>query len=137
MFKKKITYVDYNDQERTEDFYFNLSRSELIMLETTTPGGYAAMLQRIVDSNDQRQLMEEFTNLIKMSYGVKSEDGKHFIKNEEVVNDFLNSAAFDQMFLEFFTDENAASDFANGVIPKKLMDNISGKNLSVVGGQAN
>ena len=132
MFKKKVTYTDYNGQERTEDFYFNLSRSELIMLESTTPGGYAAMLQRIIDSKDQRQLMNEFTNLIKMSYGVKSEDGKHFIKNDEVVNDFLNSAAFDQMFLEFFTDENAASDFANGVLPSSVNNDTDRQKFAVV-----
>lgn len=132
MFKKKITYTDYNGQERTEDFYFNLSRSELIMLESTTPGGYAAMLQRIIDSKDQRQLMNEFTNLIKMSYGVKSDDGKHFIKNDEVVNDFLNSAAFDQMFLEFFTEENAASDFANGVLPSNVNNDNDRQKFAVV-----
>lgn len=132
MYKKKITYTDYNGQERTEDFYFNLSRSELIMLESTTPGGYAAMLQRIIDSKDQRQLMNEFTNLIKMSYGVKSNDGKHFIKNDEVVNDFLNSAAFDQMFLEFFTEENAASDFANGVLPSSVNNDVDRQKFAVV-----
>ena len=77
MFKKKITYTDYNGQERTEDFYFNLSKSELIMLESTTPGGYTAMLQRIIDSKDNTQLMKIFTDLIKMSYGVKSDDGKN------------------------------------------------------------
>ena len=132
MYKKKITYTDYNGQERTEDFYFNLSRSELIMLESTTPGGYAAMLQRIIDSKDQRQLMNEFTNLIKMSYGVKSDDGKHFVKNDEIVNEFLNSAAFDQMFLEFFTEENAASDFANGVLPSSMNNDIDRQKFAVV-----
>ena len=120
MFKKKITYTDYNGQERTEDFYFNLSKSELIMLESSTPGGYTAMLQRIIDSKDNTQLMKIFTDLIKMSYGVKSDDGKHFIKNDQVVEDFLNSAAFDQMFTEFFPDENAASNFAKGIIPQEI-----------------
>ena len=74
MFKKTITYLDYNGQERTEDFYFNLSKSEMIMLESTTPGGYVAMLQRIIDSKDNTALMKTFTDLIKMSYGVKSDD---------------------------------------------------------------
>jgi pyruvate/oxaloacetate carboxyltransferase len=120
MFKKKITYTDYNGQERTEDFYFNLSKSELIMLESSTPGGYTAMLQRIIDSKDNTQLMKIFTDLIKMSYGVKSDDGKHFVKNDQVVEDFLNSAAFDQMFTEFFTDENAAANFAKGIIPQEI-----------------
>ena len=129
MFKKTITYLDYNGQERTEDFYFNLSKSEMIMLESTTPGGYVAMLQRIIDSKDNTALMKTFTDLIKMSYGVKSDDGKRFVKNEQVVDDFMNSAAFDQMFTEFFTDENAASDFAKGIMPQ----DISRQNFAVLG----
>lgn len=129
MFKKTITYIDYNGQERTEDFYFNLSKSEMIMLESTTPGGYAAMLQRIIDSKDNISLMKTFTDLIKMSYGVKSDDGKRFVKNEQVVDDFMNSAAFDQMFTEFFTDENSASDFAKGIMPQDL----SRQNFAVIG----
>lgn len=131
MFKKRITYTDFNGQERTEDFYFNLSKSEMIMLESTTPGGYAAMLQRIIDSKDNTSLMNAFTDLIRMSYGVKSEDGKHFVKNEKVVDDFLNSAAFDQMFTEFFTDENAASDFAKGIMP---MDITNRQNFAALNG---
>lgn len=131
MFKKRITYTDFNGQERTEDFYFNLSKSEMIMLESTTPGGYAAMLQRIIDSKDNTSLMKAFTDLIRMSYGVKSEDGKHFVKNEKVVDDFLNSAAFDQMFTEFFTDENAASDFAKGIMP---MDITNRQNFAALNG---
>ena len=120
MYKKKITYTDYNGTERTEDFYFNLSKSEMIMLETTTPGGYTGLIQRVIESKDNREIMNIFTDLIRRSYGVKSEDGKHFIKNDQVVEDFMNSAAFDQMFTEFFTDENAASDFAKGIIPSDI-----------------
>ena len=122
MLKKTITYTDFDGNERTEDFYFNLSKSELILLETTTPGGYVTMLQRIIDSKDNIELMNVFTDLIKKSYGVKSEDGKRFIKNEQVLDDFLSSAAFDEMFTEFFTTENAAAEFAQGIIPKNLAD---------------
>ena len=129
MFKKTITYLDYNGQERTEDFYFNLSKSEMIMLESTTPGGYVAMLQRIIDSKDNTALMKTFTDLIKRSYGVKSDDGTRFVKNEQVVDDFMNSAAFDQMFTEFLTDENAASDFAKGIMPQDL----TRQNFAVLG----
>ena len=119
MLKKTITYTDFDGNERTEDFYFNLSKSELILLETTTPGGYVAMLQRIIDSKDNIELMNIFTDLIKKSYGVKSDDGKHFVKNEKYLDEFLSSAAFDQMFTEFFTTEDAAAEFAKGIIPKQ------------------
>lgn len=124
MLKKTITYTDFDGNERTEDFYFNLSKSELILLETTTPGGYVAMLQRIIDSKDNIELMNVFTDLIKKSYGVKSDDGKHFVKNEKYLDEFLSSAAFDQMFTEFFTTEDAAAEFAKGIIPKQLVREV-------------
>lgn len=120
MFIKTISYVDYDGVERTENFYFNLSKAEMIMLESTTPGGYTAMLQRIVDSKDNVALMNAFTDLIKRSYGIKSEDGKRFIKNDQVVEDFLNSAAYEQMFLELFTTENAAIEFVRGIMPHDI-----------------
>ena len=136
MLKKTITYTDYDGNERTETFYFNLSRSEIILLETTTPGGYTAMLQRIIDSKDNIELMHIFTELIKKSYGVKSDDGKRFIKNDQLADDFINSAAFDQMFTEFFTTENAAADFAKGIIPQNIIKNLpqdhKSKDLTVV-----
>lgn len=124
MLKKTITYTDFDGNERTEDFYFNLSKSELILLETTTPGGYVTMLQRIIDSKDNIELMNIFTDLIKKSYGVKSDDGKHFVKNEKYLDEFLSSAAFDQMFTEFFTTEDAAAEFAKGIIPKQLVREV-------------
>lgn len=125
MYKKKITYTDYDGVERTEDFYFNLSKAEMIMLESTTPGGYTAMLQRIIDSKDNIALMNTFTDLIKRSYGVKSEDGKRFVKSPQILDEFLSSAAYEQMFLEFFTTENAASDFAKGIMPQDLNRQLS------------
>lgn len=132
MLKKTITYTDYDGVERTEDFYFNLSKSEIILLETTTPGGYTAMLQRVIDSKDNTELMKIFTELIKKSYGIKSEDGKRFVKSEDISNDFANSAAFDQMFVEFFTTDNAAADFVNGIIPKDVsVATSSNPNLKV------
>ena len=124
MLKKTITYTDFNGQTRTEDFYFNLSKSEIILLETTTPGGYTAMLQRIVDWKDNIELMKAFTDLIKRSYGVKSEDGKRFVKSEQALEDFVNSAAFDEMFTEFFTSDTAAADFAKGILPKDAMKGL-------------
>ena len=136
MLKKAITYTDYDGNERTEDFYFNLSRSEIILLETTTPGGYTAMLQRIIDSKDNIELMRIFTELIKKSYGVKSDDGKRFIKNDQVVEEFLSSAAFDELFTEFFTTENAAADFAKGILPQEAIKGLpqdhKSKDLSVI-----
>ena len=124
MLKKTITYTDFNGQTRTEDFYFNLSKSEIILLETTTPGGYTAMLQRIVDSKDNIELMKVFTDLIKRSYGVKSEDGKRFVKSEQALEDFVNSAAFDEMFTEFFTSDTAAAEFAKGILPKDALKGL-------------
>ena len=82
------------------------------------------MLQRIVDSKDNIELMKAFTDLIKRSYGVKSEDGKRFVKSEQALEDFVNSAAFDEMFTEFFTSDTAAADFAKGILPKDALKGL-------------
>lgn len=124
MLKKTITYTDYDGVERTEIFYFNLSRAELFEKEATTPGGYVDLLQSIIDAKDEARLLIEFKRLVAMAYGVKSEDGKHFRKSEQISDDFINSPAYDQLFMEFLTDSTKAAEFVNGIMPKDLRTSI-------------
>ena len=89
MIKKTITYTDYNGVERKEDFYFNLSKAEIMEMEMSTQGGLAEMIQRIVAAQDQPAIIKIFKDLIVKAYGVKSPDGKRFIKNADVVDEFM------------------------------------------------
>lgn len=117
MLKKKITYTDYNGTERTEDFYFNLTKAEIMEMELGTSGGLAEMIQRIVDAQDAPSIIKVFKDLILKAYGEKSPDGKRFIKSTEISESFSQTEAYSQLFMELATDSNAAAEFVNGIMP--------------------
>lgn len=117
MLKKTITYEDYDGNQITEDFYFNLTKAELIKMELGQEGGLAEAYERIVNSRDVPEMIRIFDDLIAKAYGVKSPDGKRFIKNEEVYEAFKESPAYDVVFTELITDAEEAANFFNGIIP--------------------
>jgi len=120
MLKKTITYEDYNGVERTEDFYFNLSQAELMDMQLGVTGGYAEMLQKIIQAKDQPAIVAIFKELILKSYGEKSADGRRFIKSKELSDEFAQTEAFSELYMELATSDEAAAAFVNGVIPAKL-----------------
>lgn len=122
MLKKRIKYTDYDGNEREEDFYFNLSKAELVELELTTDGGLEQMIQKITDTRDMPKLIELFKRLILMSYGEKSENGKRFIKSKELSDAFAQTEAYSELFMELATDDKAASEFVNGIVPQGLAE---------------
>lgn len=117
MLKKTITYTDYNGSERTEDFYFNLSKAEIMEMEMGTSGGLAEMITRIVAAQDAPAIIKIFKELILKAYGEKSPDGKRFVKSEEISNAFAQTEAYSDLFMELATDADAAAKFVNGIIP--------------------
>jgi len=118
MLKKTITYPDYNGVERTEDFYFNLSEAEVMEMEMSTSGGVTEMLNRIVAAQDQPSLIKFFKEFILKTYGEKSPDGKRFVKSDEISAAFSQTEAYSQLFMELASSVEAASNFANGVLPQ-------------------
>lgn len=117
MLKKKITYTDYNGTERTEDFYFNLTKAEITEMELGTSGGLAEMIRKIVDAQDAPSIIRVFKDLILKAYGEKSPDGKRFIKSDEISTAFSQTEAYSQLFMELAMDADAAAEFINGIIP--------------------
>lgn len=120
MLKKTITYTDYNGTQRTEDHYFNLSKAELAEMEMGTAGGLAEMLTRIVAAQDAPAIMKVFKDLIVKAYGVKSADGKRFIKSEEISTEFLQTEAYSELFMELIQDADAMAAFINGIVPADM-----------------
>ena len=118
MLKKTITYTDFNGVERTEDFYFNLTKAEIAEMELEVPGGMTTMIERITKTQDTPSLIKVFKELILRSYGKKSDDGRRFIKNKELVEEFKDSEAYSELFMELATNTEAASAFVNGITPK-------------------
>lgn len=120
MLKKTLTYIDYNGTERTEDHYFNLSKAELAEMELGIAGGLSTMLQSIIDAKDQPSIIKTFKEIILKAYGEKSPDGKRFIKSEELSVAFSQTEAYSQLFMELATDDKAAAEFVNGIMPSDL-----------------
>ena len=117
MLKKTITYTDYNGVERKEDFYFNLTKAEIMEMEMSVSGGLTEMINRIVAAQDAPAIVKIFKELVLKAYGIKSPDGKRFIKSEELATEFAQTEAYSQLFMELATDADAASAFVNGIVP--------------------
>lgn len=122
MLKKAITYVDYNGVTRTEDFYFNLSRAELLTMELMTEGGLGEMIKKIVAAEDRPAIIKVFKELILKSYGEKSPDGRRFVKSAEISKAFSETEAYSELFMELSTDEEMAAKFISGIIPRDAAD---------------
>lgn len=116
MLKKTITYPDYNGNERTEDFYFNLSQSQMMEMEMGITGGLAEMISKIVAAKDTPALIKIFKDFVLKAYGEKSPDGKRFVKTEELAVAFSQTEAYSQLFMELATDADAAAKFVNGIV---------------------
>lgn len=117
MLKKTITYTDYDGVQRTEDFYFNLSKAEIAEMELSTAGGLDKTINRIVAEQDGARIIALFKDLVLKSYGKKSDDGRRFIKNQELRDDFAQTEAYSDLFMELATDADAAAAFVNGIVP--------------------
>lgn len=122
MITKTITYRDYNDIERTEKFSFHLNKAELMEMEMGTTGGLAEMMQRIVEAKDVPAIVKVFKDLLLKAYGEKSADGKRFIKTDALREEFAQTEAYSQLFMELATDAEAAAAFVNGIMPSDLVE---------------
>lgn len=117
MLKKTITYTDYNGTERTEDFYFNLSRAEITEMELSMEGGMRAYIQKIIAAKSQLALVTLFKEIVMKAYGKKSADGRLFMKNDAIRAEFEAHPAYSMIYMDLVTDEAKASAFVNGIIP--------------------
>jgi hypothetical protein len=125
MLKKTITYTDYNNVERTEDFYFNLTKAELMEMELGVTGGMTEMIQRLVSTQDGPAIAKMFKDLVLKAYGQKSADGKRFIKNDQLREEFEQTEAYSQLYMELATDAEAAAKFMNAIIPNDMANQAS------------
>ena len=125
MLKLTRTFTDYNGASRTEDFYFNLTQAEVTEMELSVDGGLVEMINRITAAQDGKQIIALFKDIILRAYGQKSPDGRRFVKNQELRDEFAQTEAYSDLFMELATDAKAAADFLNCIIPQVKKENTS------------
>lgn len=128
MIKQTINYTDYNGNPQSEDFYFNLTKPELIELEVDVEGGLGSWLESVVASESQKEIIEVFKRVILMAYGKKSVDGKQFLKSPEMAREFEQHAAFAEFYMLLATDANKASTFIVGCLPSDMQKEAAAAN---------
>lgn len=117
MLKKTIKWTDFNGAEREEDFYFNLTKAEIMEMQMSTTGGLAEMINRVVAAQDGPAIIKIFKDLVLKAYGKKSDDGRRFIKSDEIADEFAQTEAYSILFMELATNADSAADFVNGIVP--------------------
>ena len=117
MIKKTITYTDFDGKEVTEDCYFHLSKAKIAERELDSNGAFSAMLKEIGETKDGAKIMKMMKEFILESYGVRSEDGKHFYQTEELSKDFEATEAYSELYMELCTNTDAAVAFITGIFP--------------------
>lgn len=120
MLKKLIKYVDYDGRERSENFYFYMSKAELMEMELGTVGGMQNLIQLIIDKQDIPKIMDAFKTIILKAYGEKSADGRRFIKSAELSEAFSQTEAYSNLYMELITNADAAAAFINGIVPEDV-----------------
>ena len=129
MYKKIITYTDYNGFERTEEFLFNLTEAEIAEMEMSKKGGLTNTLQRLIRTEDAPEIAKIFKDLILKSYGEKSDDGRRFIKTKEKAEEFSQTEAYSKLYMELAFDDKAAAEFINNIIPKSMAEQLKNKDM--------
>lgn len=115
MFKHNIKYVDFNGNEREEEFYFHLSTPEVLRIEAKTGSTIEEYTQAIAERQDLSELLDFLEEIVLSSYGRKTTDGKSFIKNKELRTEFEYSQAYAELFEELLMDQELAAKFGEGV----------------------
>lgn len=124
MYKITKEYEDFNGDKVKEDLYFNLNKAELLEMNLRSKGGLKNYLEAIINAKDQNTLTDIFKSLILKSYGIKSPDGRTFLKNDKIREEFECSIPYDMLFTELITDAKAAAAFINGILPKELVEEM-------------
>ena len=122
MLKRAITYENFNGDTVTDTLYFNLTATELVNLETSYEGGLQKMIEKIIETENVREIIVQFQKIILMAYGERTDDGKRFIKSDKIRDEFSQTAAYDALFMELAEDATKAAAFITSIIPKQFQE---------------
>ena len=122
MLKKTITYTDLNDAENTEDYYFHINKGEMMQMQLSEGMALDVKIDRLIQTRDYKEIVAIIESFIDRSYGVRSENGKSFIKNPKQLELFKSSEAYSELVWSLYTDEDEMRDFIFGIFPSNLKE---------------
>lgn len=138
MFKKEITFKDYNGTEQTKDFWFHLKKTEILELAAELPDYVTDNIldeegnaveqdigHEIYEALGKKGVMKFIKSLILKAYGVRSRDGKTFEKSEELTYKFSQTLAFEQLYYDMITKDDVFVEFVNAAIPSNIDDTVT------------
>lgn len=111
MIKKTIKFNDYNGNALSEDFYFHISKAEWVRFLAQYPGGIDQWVESVQQSHNISEVYGKFEELVQMAYGVKSADGRQFMKSPEITKQFTETEAYSELIMEFLSDTEKAIEF--------------------------
>lgn len=118
MLMKTVEYMDFDGNPRKEKLYFNLSEAEIVRLDAEFEGGLENHVEKIVEEENPSDILQLFERVLRLSYGEKSEDGRHFMKNQEMQDMFVQSAIYNSLFMSLVTDVDEATAFINALLTR-------------------
>lgn len=131
MLTKAITYIDYNGNKKTKNFYFNLTRTELAKMELTNKAGMEETIKQMINEDDREKIIDLFETLVLGSVGEKSADGERFEKSDKIRQDFINHPAYDILFMELISDSKSMADFINAILPSDIAEAAKGNTKTI------
>lgn len=124
MYKKTVTFTDYNGNQRTKDCYFNLNKVECTQLQVSTKEAFDEHIKKIVESEDKEAIFDIFNKIILKAYGEKSEDGLRFVKSDKISEEFSQTEAYVEVFMDIATNPTSAEEFIKGTFPSDFVKQI-------------
>lgn len=131
MLTKAITYTDYNGNKKTKNFYFNLTKTELAKMELTNKAGMEETIKAMINEDDREKIIGLFESIVLGAVGEKSADGEHFVKNDQIRENFVNHPAYDILFMELISDSKSMANFINAVVPTDISDGVKNSKKSL------
>ena len=109
-------YTDFDGNPRVEEFWFNLTKAEMMDLGLSKDGGYDKYMEQLMHSTKVGEAIEVFKKILLLAYGKKSLDGRKFEKSPEITADFVATQAYSDLYVELASDPDKAAEFMNGVM---------------------
>lgn len=120
MFSREFEYTGYDGKPKKDTYWFNLSEAELYEIDLSSIHGFTGEMNRLLKEERTKEIVEAFKGIILGAVGTVSADGRKFIKNDDIREDFYRSKAYSQLFVELVSSGEKVAEFLKGAIPEEI-----------------